>query len=397
MVQKAVICILLMIVCMDIRGDEKKQTDFPPADKLPEIKELPDPFLMRSGKRVRTRKDWNKRREEIKAVLSHYEYGHMPPPPGNVTGEITSKQDHRMEVKLTMGPEKKIIMALRIWFAKGKGPFPVIVRPKHYSGGMPSESAKRGYMEVRYDNLALDPDERDTVGSAQAAYPDYDWGTIAVWAWGAMRAIDYLVTLPEVDKAKIVVTGHSRGGKTALLAGAFDERVALTVPNGAGGGGLQCWRFPIFPNDPKGRRRHEYVGAFFPKGYYHWFHPRMEGFIKRESFLPFDQHFLLALVAPRALCSTEAMQDGCATPICAQRCIQGARIIYDWLGASGKIALHMRQGRHKQGPEDWGALLDFADMVFFNKKPAGGRKFDTMPYPDADPGFSWKAPSFIQE
>jgi hypothetical protein len=212
-----------------------------------------------------------------------------------------------------------------------------------------------------------------------------------------MRAIDYLVTLPEVDKAKIVVTGHSRGGKTALLAGAFDERVALTVPNGAGGGGLQCWRFPIFPNDPKGRRGHEYVGRFFPKGYYHWFHPRMEGFIKRESFLPFDQHFLLALVAPRALCSTEAMQDGCATPICAQRSIQGARIIYDWLGASGKMALHMRQGRHKQGPEDWGALLDFADMVFFNKKPESGRKFDTLPYPDADPGFSWKAPSFIQE
>jgi len=363
---------------------------FPPAEQLPEIKELPDPFLMNNGKRVQTRKDWKTRREEIKTILADYEYGQMPPPPGNVTGEITSKAEHRMEVKLTMGPDKKLIMGLRIWFAKGKGPFPVIVRPKHYSGGMPSESSKRGYMEVRYDNLALDPDERKAVGTAQAAYPDHDWGTIAVWAWAGMRAIDYLVTLPEVDKDKIVVTGHSRGGKTALLLGAFDERVALTVPNASGGGGLQCWRFPIFPDDPKGCKPHEGVHRCRKRTY--WFHPRLKPFARKVGHLPFDQHFLVALVAPRALCSTEAMDDQYATPICVQRSILAAKVVYHWLGAGDRIVLHMRRGRHKQGPEDWAALLDFADLVFFGKKPQSGQEFNNFPYPDAKPGFSWKAP-----
>jgi len=377
-------------------GAEKappKAGGFPPVEKLPEIKELPDPFLMKSGQRVKTREDWQKRREEIKALLAHYEYGRMPPPPGNVTAEVTSSGKTRRHVKLSMGPGKKLKMGVRISLPPGKGPFPVIVKPKHYSGGNGPESARRGYIVAQYDNCALDPDKRDTVGIAQAAYPDYDWGTIAVWAWGGMRVIDYLVTLDEVDKKKIVVTGHSRGGKTALLTGAYDERVALTVPNGAGGGGLQCWRFPIWPADPRGRKRHESVAAFFPKGYYHWFHPRMGGFVKKEKRLPFDQHFLLALVAPRALCSTEAMDDGCATPICAQRSYQGARMVYDWLGAGGKIGLHVRpQGGHKQGPEDWAALLDFADLTFFGKKPKGGQEFGKLPYPDAKPGFSWKAP-----
>jgi hypothetical protein len=208
-----------------------------------------------------------------------------------------------------------------------------------------------------------------------------------------MRVIDYLMTLDEVDKKKIVVTGHSRGGKTALLIGALDERVALTAPNATGGGGTQCWRFPIWPEDPSGVRRHESVGAFFPKGNCHWFHPRMNSFIQKEARLPFDQHFLVALVAPRPLCSIEAMDDGCATPICVQRSFQAAQEVYDWLGAGDKIGLHIRQqGGHQQGPEDWAALLDFADLVFFGKKPKGGRVFDKVPYPDAKPAFSWKAP-----
>lgn len=386
--------IILSVSAGVLSGAEKQSAakgDFPPADKLPEIKELPDPFLMKSGKRVKTLKDWKKRREEIKAMLLHYQFGSMPPPPGNVTAEITSKQDHRMAVKLTMGPEKKLEMGVRIWFAKGKGPFPVIVRPKHYSGGRPSESSKRGYMEARYDNCALEPDPQnreDVAGPAQAAYPEHDWATIAVWAWGGMRVIDYLMTLEEVDREKIIVTGHSRGGATALLIGALDERVALTAPNAGACGGAACYRFVR-----KGFQGHRGIHRY---GALNWFHARRLQFKGKISRLPFDGHFHKALVAPRALFMTNGLNDKNSDALAVQHTSLAAKVVFEWLGAGNRIGWWFRPGGHAQGKEDWAAMLDYADWVFFGKKPESSRQFDKLPFPDEKPPFSWKAPERIE-
>src|SRR5205823_14582644 len=119
------------------------------------------------------------------------------------------------------------------------------------------------------------------------------------------RVVDYLSTLDVIDKKHIAATGHSRGGKAALLAGATDERIALTAPNNSGCGGAGCYRFQA--------DKSEDITAIL-KNFPFWFEPRFHEFIGRIDRLPIDQHTVKALVAPRALLSTEALDDLWANP-----------------------------------------------------------------------------------
>jgi len=370
-----------------------KWRELAPIEELPEIKELPDPFLMNDGRRVKTVSDWAKRREEIKEMILYYQYGHMPPAPGNIRAEQLSQEEVfdgaavKRHVLLSMGPGRKIRVNLGMIVPKGRGPFPVILKNDRAIFNVPiaEEIVRRGYIVADYNREDLDPDRNNVIGPAQAAYPEYDWATLAVWAWGGMRVIDYLTTLDYVDKNKIVFTGHSRGGKTALLAGALDERIAITVPNGSGCGGAGCYRI-------MGERAESLERITAPERFCYWFVPRFRDFADKETRLPFDQHFLKALVAPRALLSTDALGDLWANPLGTQQSHRAAEVVFRFLGAEDKLGIHFREGGHAQNEEDWRALVDFADMIFFGKTPASGRRFDKLPFPDAPKPFSWSMP-----
>ncbi len=110
---------------------------FPPVERLPESQELPDPFLMRDGKRVQGAADWGRRREEIKATLLHYQYGHMPPPPGNVIAEEEGRSDVlggmavERRLRLSMGPGRRLTMGLTLTVPHGNAPRPVIMTGNH--------------------------------------------------------------------------------------------------------------------------------------------------------------------------------------------------------------------------------------------------------------------------
>ena len=367
--------------------------DMPSVDELPDIKELPDPFLMNNGTRVRTKADWAKRRKEIKAMILYYQYGHMPPAPTNITAkELSSETVYndsatKKHILLSMGPKRQVKINVGIIIPKGKGPFPVILKNHPGIFGVPiaEEIVRRGYIVADYARTDLDPDQKNTVGPAQAAYPDYDWATLAVWAWGGMRVIDYLMTLDVVDKDKIAFTGHSRGGKTALLAGALDERITLVAPNGSGCGGAGCYRF-------EGEKSESLERITAPERFAYWFVPRFRDFADKETKLPFDQHFLKALVAPRALISIDALGDLWANPYGTQQSHRGAQPVFEFLGAGDKLGIYFRTGGHAQNEDDWRTLVDFADKVFFGKAPASGKRFDQLPFPDAPKPFSWSAP-----
>ena len=147
----------------------------------------------------------------------------------------------------------------------------------------------------------------DVPGPAQMAYPEYDWASLAVWAWGASRVLDYLATRPDINADQAVITGHSRTGKAALLAGALDDRFALVVPNGSGCGGAGTYR-----NAPKGVETLKLITL--PNRWKSWLQKDFGRFGDQEARLPFDQHFMRALVAPRPVLSTDGLDDRWANP-----------------------------------------------------------------------------------
>jgi hypothetical protein len=369
----------------------KKWTELPSIDELPTVEDLPNPFLFNDGSKVETRADWEKRREEIKDQMTYYQYGHFPPAPDNLVVEEATVEElydglaTAKHLIFKLGPDHQVVFRGRLLIPKGEEPFPAIVHNTREVGKVPIERevAERGYVLAEYVRTDLDPDENNQVGLAQAAYPDYDWATLAVWAWGSMRVLDYLETLDFIDADRVAVTGHSRGGKTALLAGAMDERFALVNPNGSGCGGAGCYRI-------MSEKSEDLDAITDPERFSYWFQPRFRDFADREEKLPFDQHSLKALVAPRLLLSTDGLGDRWANPLGTQATHVAAQPVFDFLEASENNAIHFREGGHEHGPADWRALLDFADKMFYDAEV--DTEFNQLPFPEEPKHFSWQAP-----
>jgi hypothetical protein len=193
----------------------------------------------------------------------------------------------------------------------------------------------------------------------------HDWGAVAAWAWGLSRAVDYLVTDRAIDAARIACVGHSRLGKAAIVAAAFDERIALVIPHQAGCGGTAPSRGKVGESVTR-------INTSFP----HWFDAEFKNFNDQPERLPFDQHCLVALVAPRPVLFTNATQDTWANPEGQFQVLQAAEPVYKLLGAGGldarsmppvnrlvdsTLGYHIRPGKHSMGREDWAVFLAYAD------------------------------------
>jgi dienelactone hydrolase len=374
-----------------------KKSAFPTVDKLPAVAELPDPFLRPDGTRVRTKAAWGSQRKELLARVLHYEYGELPPvPDGRFAEELSSKRIDKIgatenELRLTVGRlTQSVQTGVILTIPDGKGPFPVIISGDLCWGRVAptivTQVVKRGYVLAEFNRVDIAPDSAVKGGiyllGGASPTDGYKGGRLAAWAWGYHRVVDYLLTLDVVDKKRIAVTGHSRGGKTALLAGATDERIALTVPNNSGCGGAGCYRLQADKSEDI---------AAITKTFPFWFAPHFTDFIGKVDRLPFDQHTVKALVAPRALLSTEALDDAWANPKGTQQSYAAAKEVFDFLGAGDRIGIVFREGKHEQNADDWTVLLDFADRQFFGKKVE--RRFDALAFPDAAKGYSWKAPA----
>src|SRR5688572_3709952 len=360
-------CALLLVVAGCAGSSEPPATHpLPPANDLSAIPDLPDLFTFRDGSRVQSPADWTRRRAELLALFQQYEYGHLPPAPGNTRAvELISHNLHgatHTQYKVTCGPNNSVSFVLDLLVPKSDGPVPVILRGdwgwSKTSDDITKEVLARGYTLAEFNRLELAPDNARRDAGLYLAYPDGDFAALAAWAWGFHRCVDVLEQLPQIDKSKIAITGHSRGGKATLLAGATDERIALVNPNASGTGGGAPFR-----NPPPKSETLEIIVKKFP----FWFSPNLQQFIDRRDRLPFDQHALKACVAPRALLDTEGLDDLWASPSGARITHDAAKRVYDFLNASDRVAIHYRPGRHAHNVEDWAALLDFADKVFRNK------------------------------
>jgi len=373
---------------------------FPPVSELPAVKTLPDPFqFFGSDRKVTTKADWEKRREEMKAMIQFYEYGQGFPLPYNTVGKVTSSNPlfggkaTLYKADLSMGQNHSITGNVSYLVpTAGKGPFPVLMLARYYPKDSKLDSAwmenviDRGYMVAEWYARQYNPYEggKRTPGQVEQAYPDCDGGVLQEWSWGGSGVITYLSSLPVVDTNRIIFTGLSRLGKTALLTGVMDERVDLAVAVGSGCEGMPIFRF----YGDKACNLKKPVMAH-PA----WTVDRFKEFIDKETLLPFDQHFLAALIAPRAVLAIEGEKDNNANQEGSQESYTAAKRVYEWLGVPDKIGWHEHADGHVYNEDQVYTTLDFADKVFAGKTPKSGKKFDQLKYPPQDHLVNWTAPN----
>jgi pimeloyl-ACP methyl ester carboxylesterase len=250
---------------------------------------------------------------------------------------------------------------LRLLVPPGPGPFPVLLSGDacwtYATDAVRCSVLARGYAWAEFNRVEIMSDMPAVAGAPQtcAALAGVETAAVAAWAWGFHRAIDALVQMPALNPQAIAVVGHSRGGKAALLAGALDERIALTCANNSGAGGAGS-----FHCLGQGAESLSDIVEAFP----HWLSAGLQNFKGRTQALDFDQHFLKALVAPRYLLTTQAMDDLWANPEGTVATHQAASQVYEWLGAESRLVLAFRPGGHPQNAWDWQTLLAHMDTCF---------------------------------
>jgi hypothetical protein len=409
----------------------------PGVDALPARPALPDVLVMNDGTRVTTPKQWQARRQEMRRLLSYYAVGQMPPPPGNVKGreihaELVLDGTVRYRVvRLSFGPKSRLGLDIGIFTPVSGGPFPAVIlqggtppggtvlprlpqgpnqgrgenvltlvgpvppaagatvspAPTGRAPAVPPTAAsiasdraevfRRGYALVLFNpnDCAEDTTLRNMDGSwafrntrFYPAYPGYDWGILAGWAWGASRVADHLERDPAIDARTLIITGASRHGKSAMVAAAFDDRL-MGAPVVTGGGGVGAYRFA----GPRGSETLDIMETKYPN----WFSPNLHQFRGQREKLPFDQHWFLALAAPRPFIALEGDADRISLPEAVRQSMLGARPAYALLGAEDRLGVNFAPHGHAFTPDDWTAMLDFFD-THQRGKPID-RTFDRFP------------------
>lgn len=421
--------VLLMLLCVTAStADAQKFEPNYDESKIPEY-ELPNSLVTTAGKKVKDAKTWNEvRRNELLALFKIHVYGVSPNPVPVSATTISTVPDAldgkaiRREIDLTIGTgDESITIGLLVYTpgsATVKVPCflglnfqgnhtvdddPAIRTPTSWvrdrkdkttdknkattegrgvaaSRWPVADIIDRGYGLVTIYYGDIDPDFDDDFKNGihgalakwtQSADPQTRWGSIAGWAYGLSRTLDYLETDPLIDGDRVAVIGHSRLGKTSLWAGATDSRFKFVISNDSGCGGAAISRRGVGETVAR-------INTSFP----HWFNDRFNDYNNNESALPVDQHQLLGLIAPRPVYVASATKDKWADPKGEFLACVHADPVYRLLGTSGLggdeppsnmpaaesplqsgvIGYHLRSGKHDLTSYDWQQYLDFADQ-----------------------------------
>lgn len=288
--------VIPLVYDKECMNDNYQIPEMPSIDKLPEIATLPDPFAWADGSgRSMDFKDWERRRFEIACQLQHYELG-MKPVVSKDSIEATLDNDTLRVVVHENG--ETLLLTAPIKYPKGDGPFPAIIGIGRPTGSLPYQLFdKKSIAQITF-NFAqvMSHTQKRGTEPINRLYPNQtDMGAYCAWSWGVSRLIDGLEKLGKksrIDLSHLAISGCSFAGKMALFAGAFDERIALTIAQEPGGGGVDAWRVSETLGNVETLGRTSYA----------WFLESMRRFAGNNvNRLPIDHHEMAALIAPRAL------------------------------------------------------------------------------------------------
>jgi hypothetical protein len=267
----------------------------PAFSALPAVANLPDPFLLNSGSRMTTKDQWRCRRAEIMGPMQHWVSGPKGVPPSGLTATLSG---NTLTVVSTHNGAS-ITLTSTISKPSGAGPFPVVIGMNTATGSLPSSIfTGKGVATMTFNSSTQVPNSLNVTrgaGTYFTMYPDTNAAAMIEWAWGVSRLIDglYKTTGHNIDVKRIAVTGCSFQGKMALYAGAFDERITLTIPQESGGGGEASWRVMATQTGTEDLEAAQGTA---------WYAANLKQFRNADApKLPVDMHELVALVAPRAI------------------------------------------------------------------------------------------------
>ena len=346
------------------------------------------PELMRlcSGAPVENEADMRLRRQEMLEILGKYAYGDVPQPVP-VRGEVKSE-----EKKIAAGnavmynidiicsfPEKNFVFPVKLFMPRGDGKRKLITvinfSENPYDKYIPAEEiidSGFAFAYIYYEDISTD--DGDFENGVAPFFPrtgsGRDPAKISMWAWGVSRALDYLSTRDDVDAENLAVIGHSRLGKTALWCAANDERVKYACSNDSG-----CMGAAYHRTLHEGGESLSSIETVFP----YWFCDNIHSFGGDTSALPFDQHFLLACIAPRYALINSASLDDWADPPSEQLSCLGASPAWKAYGKTGyagreepygdnegsfegEVAYFKRYGIHFLSRKDWQSFMHFINL-----------------------------------
>lgn len=394
---------------------------FPSFDQLPIIRPLPDPFVFFSNGRHEPDRDtrfasWERRRNEIKAAIEKYEIGpkpdcsdctiaatYVPPAAGTAGAKGVLKV-----VVTRNGKSLTLTSGVFIPTGKGSGPFPAMIAMTFFSsptganpGSLPADVitsrpiATVDFVHNQVTGLTFGVADHSNDPFYQL-YPELCAGTCngtvsnsgqyAAWSWGVSRLIDGIeiaarqaVDPLPIDMEHVGATGCSYAGKMALYASAFDERVALTIPQESGGGGAPAWRVT---------RAIEAYGAAedIQRTSYDWFAGQMRQFAGDDGYkLPTDHHELMGMIAPRALLVTGNTDFNWLSNKSNYITSRATQRIYDTFGIGDRFGFYIDGGHAHCGtlPEEAPAIAAYVDKFLLGDKSAD-TDVAVHPYPAID-------------
>ncbi|KAF5381635.1 hypothetical protein D9615_005545 [Tricholomella constricta] len=308
-------------------------TPLPGSISLTANAKLPDPFKFLNGNRVTTKAQWECRREELFQLFQRYELGTLPPKPQSVTASYSGG---KLTINASEGGKSISFQVTVSTPSSGSAPYPAIIA----YGGM-SIPTPAGVAVITFNNDDMAAQQSSSSRGQGKFYQLYGSGhsasAMTAWAWGVSRVIDALEITPSVpiNLQRIGVTGCSRNGKGALVAGAFDKRIALTIPQESGSGGAGSWRISdaMLKSGINTQTASEIVGENV------WFSTTFAQYVNQVPNLPFDHHLLSALVAPRGLLVIDNTSIDWLGPQSVWGCQKTANKVWQALGVADAMGV----------------------------------------------------------